>query len=834
MMNSTHSTEKNLRRARNAVVAMLVAAFAALFLVTNNSAHAQTTTPTPEERLRSECNIANEWEADNTATSGHVYCYFQLGDVGTELRDVAGDATYEACYLTQAGADADEAGVGGPVCSDVFPGEGATLDLPATAVSEIEYNCGAGAEVTGSEYQCQCISGYSGTPPNCVPTVVPTTRAVTIDPTTDGSVVLTVNGAEVSGADLAAVTVGATLVFSAIPADDEHYVSSWTGSCGTPGLTGANLAPGETTTCTIDPGADSLNVGANFADIAPCASRNRAQTDATTCGGCLSNHETTDPGDANDGTVTCNPSAPTTRAVAVSLSADGAVSANWAGLATAVAEGESENAPVAATVTFTATPEAGYYVSDWTGACATDATPVPLSRTTGENDAAAAAQTCVVDAGTGDIEAGAVFAEATDCATDNRVQDSATSCGACTTGRWWDGTSCTDERFDSTRATFRGHCTATEAGGSFSGYFRQDVRGGVVDVAEVCYGGITGGTCYLTTHPDFNPSARLTDDAGDPYNNVAAAGVANCAVNFPACESYEAQVTDGNPFSGCTTTTASCQSVDANSDTDNSGGCTCTIGGTFTAGQSDGCTAPATRAVSISDNQANGAVSATWAGLATAVAEGESGNAPTDAAVTITADPDATHYVAEWTGACADAADPTSNPTGSASAADETQTCVVAAGTGAVEAGALFAEAANDECAPTNPCGANSVCADPTPTATSTGDYECGCADGFSGPDTVGTATTCEDVDECATDADNCGEEEKCVNLPGSFECAALPKVEITTPAGRLFEAAPAAGTDCVIWKWTGSCKDVDATDDECTPTGEGMVTVGVVFDCGN
>ena len=806
------------------VVAMLVAAFVALFLVTNNSAHAQTTTP--EERLRSECDGGGNWAVYTTGDSGHVYCYFADGNA-TALRDVSGDAEYEACYLTQAGATANEDGfdTGTPVCSDVFPGEGATLDLPAAYVEEIEYNCGANAEVTGSDYQCQCTSGNSGTPPNCVLTVVPTTRRVVIDASTNGTVVLTVNGAEVSGADLAAVTVGATLVFSAIPADDEHYVSSWTGSCGTPGLTGANLAPGATTTCTIEPGADSLNVGANFADIAPCASRNRAQTDATTCGGCNPGHSTSDPADANDGTVTCNPSAPTTRAVAVSLSADGAVSANWAGLATAVAEGESENAPVAATVTFTATPEAGYYVSDWTGACATDATPVPLSRTTGENDAAGTPQNCVVDAGTGDIEAGAVFAEATDCATDNRVQDSATSCGACTSPRWWDGTSCTDDLFDTT--TFATQCTGS--GGGYAG-IDQTFSGEDVRVGSVCFN-FTAGNCYLLTNPDANTAGSAVVD-GDNY--LFSELGTSCHLKFPACASHEVQAVSGNQFEGCTTTTASCQSVDANSDTDNSGGCACTIGGTFTAGQSDGCTAPATRAVSISDNQANGAVSATWAGLATAVAEGESGNAPTDAAVTITADPDATHYVAEWTGACADAANPTSNPTGSASAADETQTCVVAAGTGAVEAGALFAEAENDECAPTNPCGANSVCADPTPTATSTGDYECGCAAGFSGPDTVGTPTTCADVDECATDADNCGEEAKCVNLPGSFECAALPKVEITTPAGRLFEAVPAAGTDCVIWKWTGSCKDVNATEDDCTPTGEGMVTVGVVFDCGN
>ena len=138
----------------------------------------------------------------------------------------------------------------------------------------------------------------------------------------------------------------------------------------------------------------------------------------------------------------------------------------------------------------------------------------------------------------------------------------------------------------------------------------------------------------------------------------------------------------------------------------------------------------------------------------------------------------------------------------------------------------------NDECVPTNPCGANTVCNDPNPVATNTGDYVCSCGDGFSGTTTTGSPATCTDINECETGTASCGDEEKCVNTPGSFECEGLPKVRMIAPAGELFEAAP--GTGCNIWKWTESCENVDATESDCTPDGEGMVTVGVVFDCGN
>ena len=137
----------------------------------------------------------------------------------------------------------------------------------------------------------------------------------------------------------------------------------------------------------------------------------------------------------------------------------------------------------------------------------------------------------------------------------------------------------------------------------------------------------------------------------------------------------------------------------------------------------------------------------------------------------------------------------------------------------------------DDECNP-NPCGANTVCRDPNPVATNTGDYVCSCGDGFSGTTTTGSPATCTDVDECVLGTDTCGDEEKCRNTTGSFECDGLPEVWIVAPAGEEFNAVP--GTGCRIRKWTESCDGRDAALSDCTPDGEGLVTVGVVFDCGN
>lgn len=67
-----------------------------------------------------------------------------------------------------------------------------------------------------------------------------------------------------------------------------------------------------------------------------------------------------------------------------------------------------------------------------------------------------------------------------------------------------------------------------------------------------------------------------------------------------------------------------------------------------------------------------------------------------------------------------------------------------------------------DECALSNPCGANSACSN------TAGGYTCMCQPGF-----VSSNGACVDVDECGTGEANCPEPDKseCVNLLGSFEC---------------------------------------------------------------
>ena len=96
-----------------------------------------------------------------------------------------------------------------------------------------------------------------------------------------------------------------------------------------------------------------------------------------------------------------------TRAVSFSQSPNGTVVATVAGVGVESPFLVSVHLPVAAT--FTAVPDAGYYVSLWTGACESIGT-------TGEDNPSATPQTCAVDepAGTVAIATGATFASVRD------------------------------------------------------------------------------------------------------------------------------------------------------------------------------------------------------------------------------------------------------------------------------------------------------------------------------------------------------------------------------------------------------------------------------------
>ena len=113
--------------------------------------------------------------------------------------------------------------------------------------------------------------------------------------------------------------------------------------------------------------------------------------------------------------------------VSVDAAADGTLSAGWSGNDD-VRDGGT--IPVGITLTFTASPSVGFYVSGWTGDCDNNATA-----TTGEGDPTGTAQSCEV-AGDGNISAGVVFSPEADCAGLGRPDDlsAATVCGECPEG----------------------------------------------------------------------------------------------------------------------------------------------------------------------------------------------------------------------------------------------------------------------------------------------------------------------------------------------------------------------------------------------------------------
>ena len=237
-----------------------------------------------------------------------------------------------------------------------------------------------------------------------------------------------------------------------------------------------------------------------------------------------------------------------------------------------------------------------------------------------------------------------------DCAAENRVADPGNDnaqCGACTTGRWWNGTACVNTLFNP--STFAADCIA--AGTSYRNppVLKQNVgSGSAVQVGQICWrvGGMVGNPqCYLVTHPDFNPD-QSADNGEDDITVSALDNWKNCAAHFPPCVAPEVQTIPGNQLGGCSLPP---------------------------------------RAVTVSAS-ANGKVSAAWPGLATAIAEGESGEAPVNVTLTISADPDSGYYVTVWTGAC-------ESTNAGSGGADISQTCEVEPGTSDVTVGAVFAEA---------------------------------------------------------------------------------------------------------------------------------------------
>ena len=194
------------------------------------------------------------------------------------------DATPSACAVLNMVEDPDNAGTCIAQCPQDYEGATFATDGQCDActggfTSNPGGACGCGARDDNDD-----VLNSDGM---CVGS-----RAVVVNQpdAADGMITLMVNGAGVAAEDLGAVVSDATLVFGAVPADNDHYVLSWSGDCATPGATGETLAGGATTECRIEPGTTEVTVGATFGDVRVCESENREDADgAGQCGMCSDN-----------------------------------------------------------------------------------------------------------------------------------------------------------------------------------------------------------------------------------------------------------------------------------------------------------------------------------------------------------------------------------------------------------------------------------------------------------------------------------------------------------------------------------------------------------------
>ena len=182
----------------------------------------------------------------------------------------------------------------------------------------------------------------------------------------------------------AAVTVR---FFTAAPADDRHYVHSWTDDCEDSGETGESDATGGMKKFCELPAGGVATIGVRFAPVRDCPGENRMRVHLGACGARVA-----------------------TRAVTFTQpAAGGTLIAAVAG--TEISSGDNVNTDQA--VVFTADPDDDRYVHSWTGDCAAS------GQTVGVSDLGVP-QTCEVAAGTVAVNVGVSLAAA-DGGGDSRV-----------------------------------------------------------------------------------------------------------------------------------------------------------------------------------------------------------------------------------------------------------------------------------------------------------------------------------------------------------------------------------------------------------------------------
>ena len=204
----------------------------------------------------------------------------------------------------------------------------------------------------------------------------------------------------------------------------------------------------------------------------------------------------------------------------------------------------------------------------------------------------------------------------------------------------------------------------------------------------------------------------------------------------------------------------------------------------------DNCTGMPPAPVSVFISEApNGTVSAEWSGDAE-VLDGET--VPHRTAVTFTATPDLGYEISMWSGAC--------------DGALKTETQCVATATENLRVSVLFADL--DECAAaTHDCtAANAVCAN-TP-----GDFVCECDSGYSGNGLV-------------CDADKTTEISSVENGSLSASPSESPVLHGTTVT---FTASPDSGYE--ISEWSGACDGTAKTESKCVAAATVNLKVSVSF----
>ena len=253
-------------------------------------------------------------------------------------------------------------------------------------------------------------------------------------------------------------------------------------------------------------------------------------TDAS-CGGIVSGGIANDDGSAcecdpasHEGTFPVCTAITGTRTVSVSISDNGVVVATVGG--TIVAEGGSADFPGLAAVTFIATPTVGYYVSAWTGDC--DG-PGDVGV-----DGVTTTETCVLNPGTADVEAGATFTGITDNQriTAAEVAEDCAAAGGHLHGVNNDG-------------TLSPHNTQGGTYYAFPGGFESN------HPINVCFIGGRDGRCY-SVRPGFVP---IPADATlySYYNDEASIPLsATCDNRYPDCAAQgKTERIPGNELSGC-------------------------------------------------------------------------------------------------------------------------------------------------------------------------------------------------------------------------------------------------------------------------------------------